>query len=63
MFKAYQKWSQNQGNVDKKLPGLSKYTAEQLFFMNYGYIWCEKMTDQFAKNQVLTNAHSPNEFR
>ncbi len=63
MFKAYKKWSQRQENVDKKLPGLDKYTAEQLFFISFGHVWCTKMTDQYAKNQVLLDVHSPPQFR
>lgn len=63
ILKAYQAWSQANKNVDKKLPGLTKYTAEQLFFMNLGNVWCSKMTDQAAKYQVLLDVHSPPEFR
>jgi predicted metalloendopeptidase len=63
IFKAYQKWSQTNKNVDKKLPGLAKYTTEQLFFINFGHVWCNKMTYQAAKNQVLLDVHSPGEFR
>ena len=50
-------------NADKKLPGLTNYTAEQLFFINFGYVWCEKLTDQYAKFRVLVDVHSPGSFR
>ncbi|CAF3792998.1 unnamed protein product [Rotaria sp. Silwood1] len=62
-FYAYKKWAGAQENVDKKLPGLTKYSAEQMFFINYGQIWCSKMTDANVLNRILTGVHSPGEFR
>ncbi|CAF3726969.1 unnamed protein product [Rotaria sp. Silwood1] len=62
-FYAYQNWVQTHPNMDKQLPGLSDYSAEQLFFINYGQIWCSKMTDANALNRILTGVHSPGEFR
>jgi len=34
-----------------------------MFFMNYAQVWCSKVTDQAAKRRVLSNTHSPPEFR
>lgn len=34
------------------LPGLDDLTREQLFFVNFGRIWCHKATDQQAKQSV-----------
>ncbi len=51
------------GNFDRKLPGLMQYSAEQMFFINYGQIWCSKMTDADAFSRVLTGVHSPGQFR
>ncbi|CAF2098157.1 unnamed protein product [Rotaria magnacalcarata] len=62
-FYAYQKWAATNGQNDRKLPGLEEYSPEQLFFMNYGQIWCTKMTDANALNRILTGVHSPGEFR
>ncbi len=62
-FKAYQKWAQNNKNIDKKLPGLTKYSPEQMFFINYGQVWCSKVTNQYAKNAILRDFHSPPDFR
>ncbi|CAF1045925.1 unnamed protein product [Adineta steineri] len=62
-FYAYQKWSKMNPNVDQKLPSLTKYSEEQMFFMSYGSIWCSKSTDQAALKIVLTDTHSPTEFR
>ncbi|CAF0813568.1 unnamed protein product [Rotaria sordida] len=62
-FFAYQKWTKANPNVDKKLPGLSKYTSEQMFFINYAHTWCSKMTDSYALNRVLSDVHSLGQFR
>ncbi|CAM4839950.1 unnamed protein product, partial [Rotaria magnacalcarata] len=62
-FYAYQKWATANVQSNQKLPGLEKYSPEQMFFMNYGQIWCTKMTDANALNRILTGVHSPGEFR
>ncbi|CAF0789680.1 unnamed protein product [Adineta steineri] len=62
-FLAYEKWAQTNPNIDKKLPGLAKYSTEQMFFLNFGKIWCSKSKDQSEKNDLLINVHSPGEFR
>lgn len=63
IFKAYQKWAQRYGNREKRLPGLSKYSPEQMFFINFGQLWCEKTKDQYARNAIFTDLHSPAAFR
>ncbi|CAF2118844.1 unnamed protein product [Rotaria magnacalcarata] len=62
-FFAYRKWARKNGNIDKKLPGLMKYSSDQMFFINYAQVWCSKMTDSYAMNRVLTGVHSPGQFR
>ena len=62
-LKAYKRWAETHAKVDKKLPGLSKYSGEQMFFVSFAQFWCVKMTDQFAKRGVLTGVHSPSQFR
>jgi endothelin-converting enzyme/putative endopeptidase len=39
------------------------YTPEQRFFLGFGQVWCENQTPQFARQQALTNPHSPGRFR
>ncbi len=39
------------------------YTPEERFFMTWARIWRIKYTDAALRNQVLTNPHSPGEFR
>ncbi|CAF1051487.1 unnamed protein product [Adineta ricciae] len=62
-FYSYRNWTKANGNVDRRLPGLTNYTSEQLFFINYGQVWCSKMTDANALNRVLIGVHSPGQFR
>jgi len=62
-FYAYQNWAAENPNVDKRLPGLSKYSQEQMFFVGYAHGWCAKFTDQYALHRVRTDVHSLPEFR
>jgi predicted metalloendopeptidase len=39
------------------------YTAPQRFFLAYGQIWCQNVTDQEARKRVLTDPHSPGRWR
>lgn len=49
--------------MDKRLPGLKKYSEEQMFFIGFAHGWCAKMTDAYALNRVLTDVHSIAQFR
>ncbi|CAF0843396.1 unnamed protein product [Rotaria sordida] len=62
-FFAYREWARTHRNVDKKLPGLTKYSAEQMFFLSFGHAWCEKMSDAAAKFYLIVDIHSPPQFR
>lgn len=64
-YQAYLSYIQekNGGNPEHKLPGLMKYTNEQLFFISHGQVWCELMTTEALQDQVLTNPHSPGKYR
>ncbi|PGH09374.1 hypothetical protein AJ79_05686 [Helicocarpus griseus UAMH5409] len=41
------------------LPGLDKYTKEQLLFLSFGTVWCGKSTPERLVSQVQTDEHSP----
>lgn len=60
-FRAYRKWVAKNGE-EPLLPGLS-YTQDQLFFMSLGLLWCSKSRDETMLSQVLSDPHSPGEFR
>jgi len=61
-FRAY-KLSVDAQGPEPKLPGLLDYTPEQMFFISYAQVWCERITDQGLLNQILTDPHSPGKFR
>jgi len=63
-FYAYGNWRNQDGNADKFLPGLSdKFTENQLYYINYGQIWCSLYKPEYAKWMVDNDPHSPGPFR
>ncbi|KAL1923863.1 uncharacterized protein VTP21DRAFT_6898 [Calcarisporiella thermophila] len=48
---------------DNLLPGLDHYTPEQLFFISGVRFFCGYSTPEMLLRQVLTDEHSPGEFR
>ncbi|XP_067011967.2 neprilysin-11 [Anabrus simplex] len=60
-LRAYWKFRERHGQ-EEKLPGLEKYTDEQLFFLSFANVWCEKWTKQSMRNSYL-DEHSPNPLR
>lgn len=49
-----------QGKADQKIDGL---TPDQRFFMSFASIWRLKMKDEMMRQIVLTDVHSPAEYR
>ncbi|KAK3828382.1 MAG: hypothetical protein J3Q66DRAFT_434922 [Benniella sp.] len=47
---------------NKRLPGLEKYTPEQMFFIQYGRTWCSKSRPE-AWEKNLEDEHSPAKWR
>ncbi|KAI8070891.1 hypothetical protein BC940DRAFT_174856 [Gongronella butleri] len=48
---------------NRRLPGLDSLTPEQLFFVNFGRVWCGKSTPERAKQRALIDVHSPGKYR
>ncbi|MGB7333828.1 MAG: M13 family metallopeptidase, partial [Terriglobales bacterium] len=48
---------------DTLVKPIDGYTAPQRFFLAYGQIWCQNVTDQEARKRVLTDPHSPGRWR
>ncbi|XP_017048860.1 neprilysin-4 [Drosophila ficusphila] len=63
-FHAYQRWmKEHPGEVqDEVLPGLNM-TGPQLFFLNFGQVWCGAMRPEAIRNKLNTAIHSPGRFR
>ncbi len=60
-FKAYLNSIQNTG-PELSLPGLN-YTSEQLFWISFGVYSCTKNTNEYMKNLIQNDPHSPKKFR
>merc|ERR1719356_1629475 len=62
-FMAYKTWQSRNGE-EKRLPGLEKYSPEQLFFMRYGAGWCDARTTAQLDHQISTeDPHSVSRMR
>ncbi|XP_004523569.1 neprilysin-4 isoform X1 [Ceratitis capitata] len=63
-FHAYKSWLRNnpQAAADERLPGI-EMTGEQLFFLNFGQVWCGAMRPEAVRNKLNTAIHSPGRFR
>uniref|UniRef100_A0A2I9LPC8 Neprilysin n=1 Tax=Centruroides hentzi TaxID=88313 RepID=A0A2I9LPC8_9SCOR len=62
-YLGYQKWVKDHGK-EKRLPGLEKYSPEQLFFIAFARSWCSSLhpPEVSAKTHELDN-HSADQFR
>jgi len=58
---AYMALTEIIGNTPVK--PIDGYTPQQRFFLAYGQIWCQNVTDQEARKRVLTDPHSPGRWR
>jgi predicted metalloendopeptidase len=58
---AYMALTEIIGNTPVK--PIDGYTPPQRFFLAYGQIWCQNVTDQEARKRVLTDPHSPGRWR
>jgi predicted metalloendopeptidase len=58
---AYMALTEIIGNAPVK--PIDGYTPQQRFFLAYGQIWCQNVTDQEARKRVLTDPHSPGQWR
>ena len=47
----------------KPAPVIGGFTGDQRFFLGYGQIWRFKSRDEALRNQLLTDAHSPGQYR
>ncbi|KAI7831240.1 hypothetical protein BC939DRAFT_406393 [Gamsiella multidivaricata] len=46
-----------------RLPGLDRYTPEQLFFISYARLWCSKQRPEALVRQLRTDPHGPAKWR
>ncbi|VDK72424.1 unnamed protein product [Anisakis simplex] len=62
-YKAYKNRVKKSRKDEKRLPGLEKYTNDQIFFMSFAQSWCGKSKPAAARELILTDPHSPPQFR
>ena len=53
---AFKDWQKRHGNDGGTVPGL---TADQLFFIAHGQVWCTQISPEQARLRVTTDPHSP----
>jgi endothelin-converting enzyme/putative endopeptidase len=60
-YEAYQLYvAQNQGG---SAPVIDGFTGDQRFFLAWGQVWRDRTTPDMARQNLLTDVHSPGEFR
>ena len=62
IYQAYQKWKRENGGETTSLPKLN-LTSDQLFFLNFGQIWCEVNSPEAMLSKIRSGQHSPNRYR
>ncbi|XP_033642179.1 neprilysin-4-like [Asterias rubens] len=61
-FRAYRRWVARNRAEEAPLPGIN-VTHNQLFFLNFGQIFCSIHRDQSIIHTLQSNKHSPSKFR
>ena len=61
-YLAYEAYEAKNG-PEPRLPGLENYSSRQMFWLGYANIWCAKYRPEYLRDLILTNPHTPNEFR
>lgn len=60
-FHAWKK--REDASPDPVLPGLSRFSKEQLFFISYGNWWCSKTSPEAAEGAIYSDPHAPKPAR
>ncbi|KAI8517248.1 Endothelin-converting enzyme 2 [Branchiostoma belcheri] len=60
-FHAYEDWKRRNGD-EVPLPAVG-LSHNQLFFVSFAQVWCDRRTEQIAHEALLTDTHSPAKWR
>lgn len=61
---AFHAWKKREdASPDPVLPGLSRFSKEQLFFISYGNWWCSKTSPEAAEGAIYSDPHAPKPAR
>ncbi|HXJ38119.1 MAG TPA: M13 family metallopeptidase [Bryobacteraceae bacterium] len=47
----------------KSMPGVGGFTPQQRFFLAYGQVWCQNISEEAARLRALTDPHSQGRYR
>ncbi|KAH9503618.1 hypothetical protein Btru_066992 [Bulinus truncatus] len=61
-YRAYRNYVKRRGSEELKLPGL-ELNHDQVFFLSFAQIWCEKVRDEMKSQKVEVLQHTPNPYR
>lgn len=61
-FVAYRNYVAANG-IEPVLPGLERFTSEQIFFISFANTHCGVETPEKLLNQIMNDPHSPNRYR
>ncbi|WP_439135487.1 M13 family metallopeptidase [Pseudomaricurvus sp.] len=60
-YEAYRRFVKEK--FDGRAPVIDGYSGDQRFFMSWAQMWRSKQTEGLMRKLVLTNPHSPNQYR
>ncbi|KAI5630575.1 VLP3p-4, transcript variant X7 [Venturia canescens] len=60
-YLAYKSWVKR-NKPENKLPGINR-SPEQMFWIGAANVWCSKITREALLEGIISEPHSPNEFR
>ncbi|KAL3456360.1 hypothetical protein BJX64DRAFT_46112 [Aspergillus heterothallicus] len=61
---SYHAWKKrDEAHPDPQLPGLFKFSKEQIFFISYANWWCSKSTPEAAQEAIYNDPHAPKPAR
>lgn len=56
---AFNTWRQRHASADLRLPGLTQFTKEQIFFIAHANWWCSKSTPEALVQLIHADPHPP----
>ncbi|KZC05312.1 Neprilysin-2, partial [Dufourea novaeangliae] len=63
VFRAYQRRQRKCKVPDPLLPGLEKFTNNQLFFLSFANVWCTAFDPKEIEHRLKRDSHSPGSLR
>ncbi|XP_011304791.1 endothelin-converting enzyme 1-like [Fopius arisanus] len=62
-WNAYKLFREKNRNATTTVPGLQRFTEEQLFFVAFGNSWCANEGPEYIKRFAMSDEHSPSKQR